>query len=339
VAASAAVILAGVVGGLIVAVTRSTPSVCSPTAVADKVLPSVVTISVTRGNAKASGSGEVIRDDGYILTNNHVIALGADGGSLEVTFNDGVTAPATIKGRDPLADLAVIKVNDQKSLSVIPFGSTDNVRVGQQVVALGAPLGLTSTVTTGIVSALGRTVDVPGENGRSALLLGAIQTDAAINPGNSGGALTNCSGDMVGVPTAGAAPPSANGQPSPGSVGLGFAIPVDFAKKVADEIIATGKVTHSYLGIQVAQLPPTAVRQGGTSGGLYVVALAPGGPAAAAGLRPNDIITKIDGDAATNTNQLTALALTKRPGDTVKVTYERDGRAVDTTVTLGARPT
>jgi putative serine protease PepD len=184
---------------------------CPVTSVADHVLPSVVTIAATGAAGAGTGSGEVIKSDGYILTNNHVIAVAADGGKVEVTFSDGTSDPATIVGRDVLTDLAVLKVAQSDNLKVIGLGSSDSVQVGQPVIAIGAPLGLSGTVTSGIVSAMDRTVEVPAEDDRSALLVSALQTDAAINPGNSGGALVNCSGDLVGVPTAGATVPNPAG--------------------------------------------------------------------------------------------------------------------------------
>ena len=205
-----ALILGAVIGGAVVMTTRSsavepaaaTVNACSATEIAEKNLPSVVTISATDGSTGGTGSGEIIRGEGYILTNNHVISVAADGGNVTVLFNDGTTAPATITGRDAKADLAVIKVDGQDSLPVIPFGSSEDVVVGQPVVALGAPLGLSNTVTSGIVSALDRTIEVPGDDGETALLVSAVQTDAAINPGNSGGALVNCAGQLIGVPGA-----------------------------------------------------------------------------------------------------------------------------------------
>src|SRR3954471_8047691 len=238
----------------------STPScatACSATTVAGKLLPSVVTILVKNGSAAVSGSGEVIRSDGQILTNSHVIALAASGGTINVVFSDGRQAPATITGRDPQTDIAVIKVAVDQSLTPIPFGTSSSVQVGEPVVALGAPLGLASTVTSGIVSALGRTVTMAGENGQSAVLLSAVQTDAAINPGNSGGALADCSGHMIGVPSAAASISPEPGTASTGSIGLGFAIPVDLAKAVSDELILHGSVTHSYFGMEVVLIPAT----------------------------------------------------------------------------------
>ena len=188
------------------------------------------------------------------------------------------------------------------------------MKVGQPTVVIGAPLGLSGTVTSGIVSALDRTVEVPGEGDKTALLVSALQTDAAINPGNSGGALVNCAGQLVGVPTAGAAVPNSGG----GSIGLGFAIPVDLAKSIAEEIIATGRVTHAFFGLQTVPIPPAAAAQ--------------------AGLRPGDVITKINGEPATSNIQLQELTLTKKPGDTVPIDYTRAGQPATATVTLGAQP-
>ncbi len=317
---AAALVVGGVVGGALVAANRSSAqnpepasaSVCSATDVANKSLPSVVTITATKGDTGGTGSGEVIRSNGYILTNNHVVSIAADGGQVEVLFNDGHTTPATITGRDPKADLAVIKVDGQPSLPVIPFGSSKDVVVGQPVVALGAPLGLSNTVTS---------------------------TDAAINPGNSGGALVNCNAQLIGVPSAGATVPNPGpGTSGGGSIGLGFAIPVDLAKSISDEIIATGTVTHAYFGLSVVTVPPAVASSSGHQGGVYVATVVPGSPAAQAGLKEGDVITAIDGKPATTTDDLAAVTLTRNPGDTVTVEYIRDGRPEQTKVTLGAQP-
>jgi putative serine protease PepD len=337
----AGVVLVAVVGGVIYALVHSSSSsgtssskVCDATSVADGVLPSVVKISANGASGAGTGSGEVIRSDGYILTNNHVISDAAHGGHVKVLFSDGTEVDATITGRDPQTDLAVLHVKPPFDLKVIVIGSSDTVSVGQPVVALGAPLGLAGTVTSGIVSALDRNIHVPGDAGGTALLVSAIQTDAAINPGNSGGALVNCDRQLVGVPTAGAVMPSGGG----GNIGLGFAIPVDSAMQIANDLIEHGSVTHSYFGLATVPIPDSAAQQAGTPEGLFVQGLAPHGPASDAGLKVGDVITKIDGQAATSNIQLESLTLTKRPGDTVDVTYSRDGQSHDTTITLGASP-
>lgn len=309
-------------------------SVCNVTSVANQVIPSVVTISARGAEGAGTGSGEVIKSGGYILTNNHVIAIAANGGSVEVQFADGQTAPATIVGRDPQTDLAVLKVDTSAKLKVIAIGSSSSVVVGQAAVVIGAPLGLSGTVTSGIVSALDRSVQVPGEDNSAALLVGAIQTDAAINPGNSGGSMVNCSGQLIGVPTAGAAVPNSPG----GSIGLGFAIPVNLAMTIADEIISTGSVTHAYFGLGAVPIPPSAAAQAGVPEGLYVQTVTPGGPAATAGLRMGDVITKINGQPATSTVELQELTLTMKPGATVQLEYSRGGQSATATVTLGAEP-
>ena len=350
-ALGAALVVGGLLGGVIVAETSppasgvtsgsAAVSACDVTSVANKVIPSVVTISARGPDGGGTGSGEVIRPDGYILTNNHVISIAAGGGSVEVQFPDGRTAPATITGRDPQTDLAVIKVATSRQLNPIPMGSSSSLKVGQADVVIGAPLGLSGTVTSGIISALDRNIQVPGENGSSALLVSAIQTDASINPGNSGGAMVNCAGRLVGIPSAGATVPDSSGESSGGSIGLGFAIPADLAKSISAEIIATGKVTHAFLGVQTLPIPSVAASQAGVPDGLYVEAVTPGSPAARAGLRPGDVITKINNQPATSHDQLQALTLTKKPGDTVVLEY-RPGpgsHPVERTLTLSPAPT
>ena len=351
-----AAVVAGVGGGLIgaaVAVPNSpgpnspgsttravSAASCNVPPVAEKVMPSVVTIAAAPASGKggSTGSGEVIRSDGYILTNNHVIASAASGGTVELLFADGSTEPASVVGRDALTDLAVLKAKLPSGVPQIPIGSSASLQVGDPVIALGAPLGLSGTVTSGIVSALGRTVRVPGEDDGSALIVAAVQTDAAINPGNSGGALVNCSGQLVGIPSAGAAVPASTGESSGGSIGLGFAIPVDSAITVADEIIATGRATHSFFGMETVPVPETAAKEAGVPGGLFVAGVVAGSPAEQAGLRAGDVITSIDGKQAISNIQLQEVTLTKNPGDTVELGYLRGGRTAKTTVTLGEQP-
>jgi len=319
------------------AASSSSLSVCNVTSVANQVLPSVVTISVKGPSGAGTGSGEVIRSNGYILTNNHVIAAAATGGTIDVQFSDGTTSPATLVGRDPLTDLAVIKVSTTHNLKVIAMGESSSVVVGQAVVVLGAPLGLSDTVTSGIVSALDRTVEVPGENDKNALLVSAVQTDAAINPGNSGGSMVNCNGQLIGVPSAGATVPSASGESSGGSIGLGFAIPVDLAKTISDEIISTGHVTHAFFGVQTVPVPAAAT-EGQVPAGLFVKAVVPSGPAEAAGLLAGDVITSVNGQPAASNTQLQEITITKSPGDKIPIDYWRNGHTTKTTITLGTQP-
>lgn len=308
--------------------TSSAPAICPITRIAEQELPSVVTIAVTGAGGSGTGSGEVIDDSGHVLTNNHVISTAASGGNIAVIFSDGSRQAAQLVGRDPQTDLAVLQVPHTEGLRPIRFGSSKAVRVGESVVALGAPLGLSSTVTAGIVSARDRSVNVPGDNGGTALLVAAIQTDAAINPGNSGGALVDCAGKLIGVPTAGATVPNPNGGSSAGSIGLGFAIPSDFAHSIAQELIAHGRVTHGFFGISVDTAP--------TGAGLLVASVTAGGPAAAAGLQAGDVITELDGEQAGSAEQLLELTLTRKPGDTVTITYERQGNTRETRLTLGS---
>jgi putative serine protease PepD len=249
---------------------------------------------------------------GAIVAANRSTAKPRD---ITVLFSDGKTVPATITGRDPKADLAVVKVDGMSRLPPIPFGASKDVVVGQPVAARGAPLGLSNSVTSGIVSALNRTVEVPGDNGQTALLVSAVPTDAAVNPGNSGGMLANCAGQLIGVSSAGAVAPSTGpGGGSSGSIGLGFASPADLATAISDEIIATGTVTHSYFGVNALTVPPSVTTASGHEGGINISAVVPGGLADNAGLKAGDVIT------------------------TVTVEYLRNGQSKTTQVTLGAQP-
>ena len=202
------------------------------------------------------------------------------------------------------------------------------------MVALGAPLGLSSTVTAGIVSALGRALALPADQGQTAHLVGAVQTDASINPGNSGGPLVDCNGALVGINTAIATVPNAAGEAGGGSVGLGFAIPSDFARPIAEQLIRTGKANHPTFGLQAEPVPTSSVSASGVPRGLFVASVDAGGPAATAGIQPGDIITEIDGQAATSADQLVVVTLTRRAGDRVNLTYWREGTARTVPVTL-----
>ena len=311
---------------------------CNSVSVANDVLPTIVTINVTGASGSGVGSGEIIRKDGYIVTNNHVISPAASGGVIRVTFSNGRTEQAELTGRDPRSDLAVLKVSTSSDLPVIGIGDSEKVAVGQPVVALGAPLGLSSTVTAGIVSALGRNVPVPSDDDQTTTLAGAIQTDASINPGNSGGALVDCKGDLIGVNTAIATVPNEEGTGGGGSVGIGFAVPVNFAMQISNDLIENGKVSYAYFGVQVSPIPHAVAERWGIEDGLYVQSVDADGSAAAAGLKPGDVITGIDGRAATNSDVLTQLVLTKKAGDKVQITYLRDGTEHTVTATLVAQP-
>jgi putative serine protease PepD len=317
-----------------------TSSAAEPLAqVADAVLPSVVSISFDAGQLSGSGSGLVISEDGLILTNNHVVAQAADGGSLTVTFSDGSTADAAIVGRDPATDLAVIEAEDVSGLTPATFGSSDDLTVGDTVLAIGSPLGLDGSVTSGIVSAKNRAITLQGESdgrspfggsgssARDVAVINAIQTDAAINPGNSGGALINADGEVIGVNTAIAS--LAQGTSSQGgNIGVGFAIPIDAARDIAEQLIDDGSVTHAYLGVSVAD----------AESGALVGAVEDGTPAADAGLAEGDVVTAVDGDRVGDASALTAAVRSHAPGDEIEVTYVRDGDEQTVQVTLGELP-
>ncbi len=295
-------------------------------AVSAKVLPSVVQIAFSGQAGSGTGSGVVLNKDGIILTNNHVVAEAADGGSLTVTFQDGRTASATIVGRDPGADIAVIRVDGVSDLVPVQLGSSADLKVGQQVVAIGSPLGLSGTVTSGIVSALNRPVVSGDGSGSNQSVLNAIQTDAAVNPGNSGGALVDAQGRLVGINSAIATLGASQGAQS-GSIGLGFAIPIDQAKRIADELVANGVASRAVLGVQ---------SQDAQGGGAQLTTVAEGSGAAAAGLQVGDVVTSLGGVRIANSEGLLATVRSQAPSSKVDVTYVRDGRTSTVTVTLGS---
>jgi putative serine protease PepD len=297
--------------------------------VAAKVVPSVVKLETRLGRATGEGSGIILSSDGLILTNNHVVSVAGAGqnGSANAetmaTFNDGRTSSFTIVGADPMSDIAVIRAKDISGLTAITIGSSANLRVGQSVVAVGSPLGLESTVTAGIVSALNRPVSTVGEADNQNTVLDAIQTDAAINPGNSGGALVNMNGELIGMNSAIATlGDSAGPNAETGSIGLGFAIPVDQAKRIADQLIATGKASHASLGVRVSS--------DATTHGARVVEVVNGGPAASAGLPNGAVVTKLDDRLIDSADALVAAVRSKAPGDTVTLTYTDPSGATKT---------
>ncbi len=296
----------------------------SVAAVAAAVLPTVVQIEESGAAGGGTGSGFVLREDGYILTNNHVVSGAADGGSLSVSFQDGRTLPARIVGRDASYDLAVIKV-DATGLKTATLGNSDGLVVGDSVIAVGSPLGLEGTVTTGIISSLNRPVTAGGSGESS--YINAIQTDAAINPGNSGGPLVDAVGRVIGVNSAIASLGSQQGGQS-GSIGLGFAIPVNQAKRVAEEIISTGRSTHPIMGVSVdlAYAGPGAQIKGATAGG----------PAEKAGLQAGDVVLAIDGRKVSDSTELIVAIRTHAPGDTVTVEVQDGSGSRDVRVTLAA---
>jgi putative serine protease PepD len=291
-----------------------------------------VKIYASSASNSGTGSGIVLTEDGEILTNNHVVELAASGGSLAVSFPDGSTAPAEILGRDPLTDLAVIKAEDVSGLTPATLGDSDLLDVGEEVVAVGAPFGLESTVTTGIVSALNRPVSTQsGTASGQATIFPAIQTDAAINPGNSGGPLINLSGEVVGIDSAIRTDSSSASSPG-GSIGLGFAIPINDAIPIIEQLRDGKPATHAMIGVSVGD----ATDDLGLPGGAEVGGISPGTDAAGSGLEIGDVITDVDDHEITDFGSLVATIRTYRPGDTVTLTVQRDGETQSIKVTLGS---
>ncbi|HST49271.1 trypsin-like peptidase domain-containing protein [Jatrophihabitans sp.] len=303
-------------------------------AAAAKIRPSVVTIEVSGAQESGTGSGVVIRQDGYILTNDHVVSIGSGSGQLRVTLADGRTAAAKIVGRDTSDDLAVIKV-DLTGLTAATFAKSSSLSVGQAVVAVGAPLGLSDTVTSGIVSNLARPVRA-GDQDQA--VFEAVQTDAAINPGNSGGPLVDLNGSVVGINAAIATDNSGGGLQIPGqpqqsgNIGIGFAIPADEASRIASELIATGKATHAVLGVEVGGNQSSTSSQAGVA----LRSITAGGAAAKAGLKVGDVVTSIDGQRVTTSDSLIAAIRNHAPGQQASLTYLRGGKSSEVNVTLGS---
>jgi putative serine protease PepD len=302
--------------------------------VAQQVLPSVVTVKVDLGDGKGgTGTGFIVQN-GYVITNNHVIAglSGSSGGSMKIVFSDGKESPATVKGTSASNDVAVIKPETTHNLPPLELGNSDDLAQGDPVIAVGSPLGLQGSVTTGIISALNRVVPTGGENGTDSHVIIALQTDAAINPGNSGGPLIDATtGKVIGVNTA-IASLGNNGQES-GSIGLGFALPINRVQSVATSLISGQSVTKTVIGISM----DTAYQGEGvkiaTSG---TAPLTKGGPAEKAGLKPGDVIITADGKTLNTPEDLLLVVTAHAPGDKIKVTYKRGGQDQTVEVTLGA---
>ncbi|WP_318242046.1 S1C family serine protease [Arthrobacter gallicola] len=356
---------AGTTGQSQTVVVNDHESVNAVTAAAVKASPSVVTIEVSGSGSSGSGSGIILDDEGHILTNTHVVTLGGTvaSPSIEVQTEDGRVLSATVVGTDPLSDLAVIKV-DAPDLTPASLGDSGNLNVGDTVIAIGAPLGLAGTVTDGIVSTLNRTISVQSSaapesdtdaapddgNGfrfappdgssqnqssaSSSIYLNVIQTDAAINHGNSGGALVNSDGEVIGVNVAIASASSTSSGEDSGNIGVGFAVPASYAKRVAEEIIDDGSASHGFLGVSVT--PATGSGSSSfTIGAAIADNPASGTPAAKAGLQKGDIVTKVNDIPITDAQSLTAAIRMQAAGSKVTIDYVRNGQTESTETTLG----
>ncbi|MCP3820801.1 trypsin-like peptidase domain-containing protein [Streptomyces sp. A3M-1-3] len=308
--------------------------------IAASALPSVVTLHVQGGGSQGTGTGFVLDGRGHILTNNHVVEAASSSGGITVTFSGGETAEAEIVGRDSGYDLAVVKVKGVSGLKPLPLGNSDNVRVGDPVVAIGAPFDLSNTVTSGIISAKERPITAGGEKGDGSDIsyVDALQTDAPINPGNSGGPLVDSKARVIGINSAIRAADNgsdlADGQA--GSIGLGFAIPINQGKRVAEELISTGKATHPVIGVTLdMQYTGDGARVGAKNNdGKPPVTV--GGPGDKAGIEPRDIITKVDGRRVHSGEELIVKIRAHRPGDRLELTVVRDGRERTLGVVLGS---
>jgi putative serine protease PepD len=301
--------------------------------VAARVLPSVVQIKVDTAEGQATGSGFVVDSDGIVVTNNHVV----DGarGDVGLTFSDGTTTTAKVLGTSGSYDLAVLRVK-ATNLPALPLGNSDSVVVGDQVLAIGSPLGLSGTVTSGIVSAKNRPVTAGGQSGSSdAAYINAIQTDAAINPGNSGGPLVDLEGEVIGINSAIATVGGALGGES-GNIGVGFAIPINQVRRTVEQLLNDGQAEFPIIGASLDGAydgEGARIATGAAAGGPAIV---PGGPAEKAGLQAGDVILALDGKTVEGSSELIVAIRSKSPGDTVTLTVRRDGSERDVDVTLGA---
>ena len=294
--------------------------------IAQRVLPSVVSINTRTLNSGGSGSGFVIDSNGYILTNNHVISDAViSGGKIQVTLNDGTTYTGKVIGRDASFDLAVLKI-DAIGLKALQFGDSDKIAVGDAVIAIGSPLGLSGTVTTGIISAKDRAVTT-GDSRTESSFINALQTDAAINPGNSGGPLVDSTGAVIGINSAIA---SLGTTSQAGSIGLGFAIPINQGRKIADQLIKYGVATYPVVGISLDVNYMGVGAQISTSG----TGILPGSPAQKAGLKAGDVIIEFDGKKINSPEELIVSVRSKNVGDRVTLVFMRDGAKKSVTLNL-----
>ncbi|MGW2228750.1 trypsin-like peptidase domain-containing protein [Streptomyces formicae] len=308
--------------------------------IASAALPGVVTLHVSGDSAQGTGTGFVLDAKGHILTNNHVVEPAGTGGEITVTFSGGETAKAEVIGRDSGYDLAVVKVSGVRGLHPLPLGNSENVQVGDPVVAIGAPFDLENTVTSGIISAKERPITAGGEKGDGSDIsyVDALQTDAPINPGNSGGPLVDSKARVVGINSAirSADEGSEQGGGQAGSIGLGFAIPINQGKRVAEELINFGKATHPVIGVTLdTEFTGDGARiaDKGRDGGPAVNA---GGPGDRAGLKPGDVITEVDGNAVHSSDELIIKVRAHRPKDRLALTVERGGADREVTLVLGS---
>ncbi len=296
-------------------------------ALAARLIPAVVSIAVSGGGNSGTGSGFFLDSDGFILTNNHVVESAANRGRITVETSDGKKYPATLVGRDSSYDLAVLKINVQAA-PTLQLGNSDQVMVGDSVIAIGSPLGLSGTVTAGIISSKNRAVTTGNGFGESSFI-NALQTDAAINPGNSGGPLVDSTGAVIGVNSAIA---TLGVSSQAGSIGLGFAIPINQAKKTAEQLINTGSATYPIMGISV----DTQFTGAGALISKESTGITPGGPADKAGLRKGDLIVALDGSDIENSDELIVAIRSKNIGDKVKVKYKRNNMIREVDVVLAA---
>ncbi|RPK43741.1 putative serine protease HtrA [Streptomyces sp. ADI92-24] len=308
--------------------------------IAASALPSVVTLHVSGSTESGTGTGFVLDNKGHILTNNHVVAPAGSSGEITVTFSGGETANAEVVGKDSGYDLAVVKVSGVSGLKPLPLGNSDNVQVGDPVVAIGAPFDLSNTVTSGIISAKDRPITAGGEKGDGSDIsyVDALQTDAPINPGNSGGPLVDTDAHVIGINSAIRAADSGSttegGQA--GSIGLGFAIPINQGKRVAEELINTGKATHPVIGVTLDMKYTGDGAKVGEKGADGKSSVTPDGPGAKAGIEPGDIITEVDGARVHSGEELIVKIRSHRPGDRLDLRLTRGGKDLTMTLTLGS---